>query len=512
MIGEKVIAGNRPWRLSLKDCLERRGMGTKDPIGTLISGGWDTTSIPTPWLLRYCHTDTRRTYDLFMDQRETLSSELLLPVTFTRNLLTPVLHNIEGYGLHLDADRVDLVWKFYVHQEALLSARFAELTEGVNPKSGPQKIELLYERLGIPEPVNAQGKPMLTDGGKPMTNVAAINALKLKTKEQKEVVSTLLQLTAVRDALSKYVSNLKRCADSGTAVTANFTQTVAQTHRLTSRGRSSGIQLQNFQRRFRPAVCARNPGWLIGDGDSAGLEFRTATDLAKDSQGLRDIEDGADVHANTARILFASAWDDTIGPKEGANDGLRTAAKASTFKPLYGGSSGTKAERAYYKEFKARYSAISDMQLGWTHTVARTKELRIASGLKFYWPDCRVQDSGYITYTTNIYDYPVQSFATADLAPTATVYLWHLMRVAEMQSFLINIVHDSAVGELHPEETERWGDLLAECFNKLIVWYFQEVYDYEWTTPLATEVKTSEFWGYRPGWEDQFTLEEIIHV
>lgn len=507
LIGEKVLAGNRPWRLSLNDCLARRDMGSKDRIGALIKMGWNTESIPTPWLLRYCAQDTQLTYDLFMDQRGTIASTGLLPVTFTRNLLTPVLHDIEKRGLHLDAERVDLVHSYFVAEDERLSAKFAELTGGVNPKSTKQKRELLYDRLGFAVPRDPMGRPMLTAKEEPKTDVATIKRLKCRTKEQREVVATLQELTKVRDALSKYVSSLKDCSDAGLPVTGSFTQTVAQTHRLSSRGRASGIQLQNFQRRFRPVVSARRPGWVIGDGDSAGLEFRTAADLAKDPVAIKDIQDGADVHANTARILFAAEWDETIGPKVGRNDDLRSAAKASTFKPLYGGSSGTKAERAYYDAFKERYASIAEMQYGWATSVLSTHQLRIPSGLIFYWPDCFMDERGYIKFTTQIYDYPIQSFATADLAPTATVYLWHLMRISEMQSFLINIVHDSAVGELHPEEIEEWSELLSQCFNHVIVWYFKQVYDYEWTTPLATEVKTYRHWNEPEGWLDQWSIE-----
>ena len=146
------------------------------------------------------------------------------------------------------------------------------------------------------------------------------------------------------------------------------------------------------------------------------------------------------------------------------------------------------------------------MQSGWTREVLKTKQLTMPSGLIFYWPDCTLTQSDYITFTTQIYDYPIQSFATADLAPTATVYLWHLMKAADMASFLINIVHDSAVGELHPDETELWSTLLAECFNTTIVWYLKEVYDYDWTCPLATEVKLHEAWSYRDGWEKQWRI------
>ena len=125
----------------------------------------------------------------------------------------------------------------------------------------------------------------------------------------------------------------------------------------------------------------------------------------------------------------------------------------------------------------------------------KTKQLRLASGLIFYWPGCKMSSDGkYIKYTTNIYDYPVQSLATAEMCPTATVYLWHIMRAAGMESFLINLVHDSAVGEIHPDEREQWSHYMQYCFNELIVWYLKQVYDYEWTTPLESEVNIYQHW------------------
>ncbi len=148
------------------------------------------------------------------------------------------------------------------------------------------------------------------------------------------------------------------------------------------------------------------------------------------------------------------------------------------------------------------------MQQGWTETVLRDKQLVTCTGLIFYWPGCKLSSDGkYISCTTKIYDYPVQNFATAEMCPTATVYLWHLMRVAAMVSFLIDIVHDSAVGEIHPDEREEWSRLLEFCFNELIVWYLKEVYDYDWTTPLESEVKMCRHWtdtdpeGWDAKWE-----------
>ena len=510
MLAEHVLAGNRPWSKHLDDCLKRRGFGSKDRMGRLIRLGVKTKCIPTPWLGKYCDVDVVQTERLFLHQRDELIANSQLPVIFTRNILTPVLYDIEAKGLHLDQGRVTLLYNHYLNREAELASEWAELSGGVNPKSGKQKIEFLYEKLGIPTPRDDQGREMLTEKGKvPSTDAAALKALKTRKPEQRKAVATLQALTSTRDALSKYIGKLKECADNGGILYAQFKQHVAQTHRLSSTGTNYSIQHQNFQRKFRPVVNARNPGWFMGDGDSSGIEFRTAVDLAKDNQGLSDIKNDVDIHANTARVTKADAWDESLGEKVGNNKKLRQAAKADTFKPLYGGQSGTEVQREYFAFFRNRYSEVAAMQQGWAETVLRDKCLRIASGLIFYWPGCKLSKDGkYIKYTTQIYDYPIQSFATADLCTTATVYLWHLMRVAEMESFLVNIVHDSAVGEIHPNEREQWSCYMQFCFNKHIVWYLKQVYDYDWVTPLASEVNIKPYWDDSPDWEDKYKPRE----
>jgi DNA polymerase I-like protein with 3'-5' exonuclease and polymerase domains len=505
MIAEKVLAGNRPWGLHLDDCLKRRGMPGKDPIGRLIRLGVNTLDIPRRWLATYCMKDVEKTEQLFLDQLEQLHADGLLPVTYTRNITTPMLFDIESKGLCLDRERVEKVYAHYANEEAAVTMTWNELTDGVNVKSSPQKVELLYDTLGFAPAKDNRGRPMLTNSGEPKTDAAAIQALKPKNAKQKLVLETLQRLTAVRDALSKYVGSLNACAQDGGILHGEFSQTTAGTHRLSSKGGKWGIQLQNFQRLFRPCVRSRNPGWSIGDGDSANIEFRAAVDLAKDAQGLEDIEAGVDIHANTARVLFAGEWDDCLGPKEGRNNDLRQDSKANTFKPLYGGNSGTEAELAYFAAFRERYAATYDMQRGWTETVLRTKQLRVASGLLFYWPDCKLsRDGKYIKFTTQIYDYPVQSIATAEMIPTSTVYLWHMMKAAGMESFLIDIVHDSAVGEIHPDEREQWTEYLKYCFNVHIVEYLKTVYNYDWVCPLASDVKMSEYWSDSPEWSEQW--------
>ena len=91
----------------------------------------------------------------------------------------------------------------------------------------------------------------------------------------------------------------------------------------------------------------------VGEGDGAQLEFRVAAHLGRDEQALTDIRDKVDIHSFTAAVIGCS----------------RQEAKADTFKPLYGGQSGTKAQQSYYAAFKSKYSGIADAQSAWINSV-----------------------------------------------------------------------------------------------------------------------------------------------
>jgi hypothetical protein len=106
---------------------------------------------------------------------------------------------------------------------------------------------------------------------------------------------------------------------------------------------------------------------------------------------LGDIWRGVDIHAFTADVIGCT----------------RQEAKAHTFKPLYGGKSGTAEQKRYYSTFEEKYSGVSGTQRNWCYRVLRTKELETEWGLKYYWPTTKMTESGYITNTTSICNYPV---------------------------------------------------------------------------------------------------------
>lgn len=484
MIGEHVLAGNVRVAKGLGEVSKRYGQGTKDAyVDILMRKGVCPSEIPFSLLLNRCIKDVYQTEQVFLQQRELIKEQGLLPAMYTRCLLTPVLADIELRGLALDADKVEEEFYRCEKELAVVSAELADVMPGVNPRSGPQMAKFLYEDMGF-EQLASRGVPLTTPAGRPLTDTGTLQKLVAKTKAQARFQELLKSFSVLEAEMSKSLAKFKECCDNKDYLFAQFNQAVTATHRLSSSGVTYNVQFQNLPRKFKPLFKARHDGWLVGEIDGAQLEFRVAAFLGQDAQACNDINDGEDVHSFTAKVLTDA------GQTTGRQD-----AKAHTFKPLYGGQSGTKAEQAYYAAFKAKYPGVTAAQEAWKLTVLKTKKLRTCSGLVFHWPDTQVSRTGYITNSTSICNYPVQSLATAEIIPIAVVYMWHTMRAMELKSFLVNTIHDSAIAEIHPDEVDIIKTVGEDCFTAKVYDYLEIVYGIHFNIPLGTGFKAGTHWS-----------------
>ena len=156
--------------------------------------------------------------------------------------------------------------------------------------------------------------------------------------QAKEFATAYIRYNALRTYLNTFVEGMKNNVDANGIIHPEFMQCVTATGRLSSRNPN----FQNMPRgntfAIRKVVESRFDGGYILEGDYSQLEFRVAGFLAKDSQAYIDVKDGTDVHQYTADIIGCS----------------RQEAKAHTFKPLYGGTTGTEAQQRYYRAFKEK--------------------------------------------------------------------------------------------------------------------------------------------------------------
>lgn len=502
LIGEYVRGGNRFKinQLSLGACLKRYGLeGKRDTVSAMLKAGISTEAIPESWLQTYCERDVTGCHELFLAQRQLLKDRGLVHIHYQRCLLTPVLADTEFRGMAVDGDVVEDLIVELEDKYAKLTSTFQDFMGGVPPSSTQQKAEYVFNVLKFAVPRDYKGKPMLTKSGNPSIASEVIERLRPKTEKQRRWLKLQKEWANMNSDLTKYLRKLQLCCkEAGGILRAQFNQCSTYTHRLSSNGLIYKIQFQNLNRKFKPIFKARRKGWLMGEADGAQIEFRVASHMGRDAVALMDIENEVDIHTFSAGEL----WPEFV--VDGAPHPKRQEAKEHTFKPIYGGQSGTPEQRRYYEAFRNRYSGIASTQKGWTHKVLDKKSLRTEYGLIFYWPQCRMTETGYITHTTNIYNYPVQGFATAEIIPIAIVCAWHRMK--NMKSFLVNTVHDSIIAEVHPDEVDLWHEIAKQCLIEDVYDVLESLYGVALTVPLGAGVMVGSHWS-----NAQAKQSEVVH-
>jgi len=505
MIAEKVLAGNRRWALDLGAVAKRYGFGEKEPyVDACMKGGVCPSDLPPSLLERRCKQDVYQTEQIFLKQRQLLAENNLLPVMFTRCILTPVLADIEFNGIYLDATRVEEEYKIYSDRLNECSRALDKFTGGINPRSTKQKGEFLYDVLKFKE-LSFRGEPKRTPSGNRLTSTPDILKLKITTKRQREYIALQREFNSLSAAVSKNLEFFHGvCKEREARFQGSFNQTVARTHRLSSSGRKiyfeafkkeKSCQFQNLPRQFKRLFKARIPGWKIAEVDGAQLEFRVAGFVGNDRQILTDIVNGVDVHQFTADTLTAA------GEPTSRQD-----AKCSTFRPLFGGKSGTTAVQEYCKAFREKYKDTTNSQNKWISDVLATKQLTTCTGLVFYWPTTTLNSrSGYVTNGESICNYPIQSLATADIIPIAITRLWHELKAHKTDTYIVNTIHDSIISELNPKETELYNTLAVKSFTEYVYFYLKQVYNLEFFIPLGVGIKIGDNWS--EGEESTYELE-----
>jgi DNA polymerase I-like protein with 3'-5' exonuclease and polymerase domains len=490
MLAEYVIGGNR-WKtgqLALDTIAKRRKLGEKKGlVSRMIKAGIPTQDIPEAWLLRYAIQDVALLPALMKSQLSEMEGTRLLPVVYNRCLLTPVLADIESNGMMLDPEPVLPLTEEKEKELAVLEREANKLAEGVNLNSPKQLAAFLYDELKFPEPTITKGKKVIpdrTDSGGRRTDADTIAALPAITEKQKLFKDLAEKARDVSSHLSKYLRKFAECCTkAGGMLYANFNQTQTFTHRLSSSGAEYKVQFQNFPRAYKKFF--RAPGdWLVGETDGAQLEFRAAGHLGRDPAVVSDIEHGVDVHKFTSETLTKAGQETD-----------RQNAKEHTFKPLYGGQTGTDAERTYYAAFREKYPGVAAAQQSWIDTVLLEKKLETEWGLVYYWPDTKMDRSGYIKNTTSICNYPVQGFATAEIIPIALVCMWHRLRKSNLLMYLVNTIHDSIVAYLPPMEVDIFHTLAKQCMIDDVYLVLERLYGIKLTVPLGCGVKVGTHWG-----------------
>lgn len=491
LIADYVYGGNR-WqlgKLSLEKCLRRAGLpGKVSVVSKMLKAGICPSEVPVEWLESYGKRDVECLPDLLRRQLARMEGTRLLPVVYSRCLLTPVLADIERHGMRLDPDRVLEVHKAATATLADVERQLNELTGGVEIKAGPRLASLLYDTLGFSEVMRKRGSEWLPDrtaSNRPKTDMETLAKLKAKTETQKKFLLLYNQWNEAKQALAKYLDKFVDCTrEADGQLQFQFNQCNTTTHRLSSSGLKYKVQGQNMPRAYKSLFKAVSADSVMVEADGAQLEFRVAAHLGKDQIALTEIVSGFDVHAATAKVLT-----------DAGQPTSRQEAKARTFRPLYGGRSGTDAEVAYNVYFRDHYKGISDTQESWIKEVLTNQSLETEWGLRYYWPNTRMDRSGYVSNSTAICNYPVQAFATAEIIPLCLVLLWHVLKRSQITAVLVNTIHDSIVAEVRKEHVAKYTKIVQWALTDGAYEIVDKLYGINLLCQLGCGVKAGDHWG-----------------
>ncbi len=515
MLAQWVLDGNRKgkgYERSLRGMARRYGTSPKlDIVGKLLDAGVATRDINADWLLEYCERDVDTMVEVFLKQREVVSERAVWHLVHTRNLTCAVLADIEFTGLSLDKTVVEEKYAEAKTRMSALQAELVELTGGVNVNSPKQLAEYLYDKLGFKE-LREKGKEVRTEKGARSTSTKVIYKLNAETAEQKRFMELYKEYNKLDTLLSKNLEFFYRvCKDMNGRFQGVIKQNSVGTHRLASSGidydflisetvdkkgkvkkkfKTMKVQLQNIPRELKGLFWAPDDDYVICSYDSSQVEFRVAVDMGKDKVGYDEIVNGVDIHSFTAKVLT-----------EAGEPKTRQEAKEFSFKPLYGGGSGSKAVVAYCEFFKNKYAGISATQKQWTLTCADKKEYTTPYGMTFYF-DAEIGRNGYVSYTTNIVNFPVQGFATGEIIPLALVYFWHRTRNLRCDVFVT--IHDSIDAYVHKDDVEQVNEIARQCLTTDVYRHLESVYRYKMRTPLGLGCKAGKHWG--EGHESKFDI------
>jgi DNA polymerase I-like protein with 3'-5' exonuclease and polymerase domains len=290
------------------------------------------------------------------------------------------------------------------------------------------------------------------------------------------------RLSAVDTYLSSFVEGIAAYTKQDGKLHVRLLQ-----HR-TATGRFSGADpnMQNMPRGgtfpVKKVFVSRFEGGKILEADFAQLEFRAAAYLSQDEVAIEEVSTGFDVHSYTAKVI-----------SDAGQSTSRQDAKAHTFAPLYGatGFGRSKAEAAYYEHFTDKYRGVAAWHTRLAKEAITTQKITTPSGREFAFPDVVRKATGRVSHFTQIKNYPVQSFATADIVPIALLHIDELLK--GLQSCIVNTVHDSIVIDVHPDEEAKVISII-DATNEALPKLIAARWGVNFNVPLLLEAKIGPNW------------------
>jgi DNA polymerase-1 len=334
---------------------------------------------------------------------------------------------------------------------------------GFNPDSPKQLGELLFDRLGLDSSVSKK-----TSKGQWSTDEKVLS----KLVGSHPVVSAILEYRAASKLKSTYADKLPSLIDSDSRVHTTYSQSFAETGRLTS----ADPNLQNIPVRtergklIRKAFVARDDGHVLVSADYSQIELRLMAAFSGDEAMLEAFRNGEDIHRDTASRVYG------IMPAF-VSDEQRAKCKMVNFGIIYGISAFGLSQRLKISRKEASnlidtyFRLYPKVKVYMDSAVAKARERGYAEtvlGRRRTLSDISSRNATVrMAAERDAINTPIQGSA-ADLIKVAMVNIDRRLKAEGMRSRMVLQIHDELVFDAPKEEVERLQAILRKEMTEAI--------------------------------------------
>lgn len=421
------------------------------------------TDVPVERVAEYAAEDADVTFRLYNKLHEQLQQDQLQD--FAERVEFPmveVLTEMEFNGIAIDSEALGNISALIrVETEALKRKIWEDAGGEFNVDSPKQLGEILFDKMQIP-PVK-----------KTKTGYSTDSSVLEELSSEHPIAERVLEYRQLAKLQSTYVESLPRQVNPYTGrIHTTYNPTIASTGRLSS----TDPNLQNIPirtelgREIRKAFIAdtrQNPDMKLLSADYSQIELRIMAYICKDETLLSAFQQGLDVHAATASVLFGVRVEDV-------DRDMRRIAKTVNFGVMYGLGAFGLAQRlkigrgegkTIIDNYFAKYPRIKEYIDGTIESTRKNGFATTLLGRRKYYPGItsanRVDRTAAERAAINM---PIQGTA-AEMMKLAMTTIHREMKRLGFKSKMLLQIHDELVFEMHPSERETLPALVKTCME-----------------------------------------------
>ncbi|MDW8271957.1 MAG: DNA polymerase I [Bacteroidota bacterium] len=437
------------------DALAERWLGYKpiaidELIGKRGKAQASMRSVPVEIVSRYACEDADVTFQLCQRLGKELARIPALDA-LARTIEFPlvrVLRDMEFHGVAIDVAQLEVLrQKLSDAIEQLREQIWKEAGTEFNIDSPKQLGEILFEKMRLPALKRTKSGYS--------TDASVLSELALSFP----IAQHVLDYRQLQKLRSTYVDALPRMINPRTGrIHTTFSQTMTSTGRLSS----AEPNLQNIPirtelgRAIRRAFVAGQAGWKIFSADYSQIELRIMAYLSGDETLCRAFQEGKDIHAATAAVLFGVA-------ESQVDASMRRIAKTVNFGIMYGLGEYGLAQRLgiprreakqIIESYFARYPRIAEYIHRTIEFARQHGYVETVLGRRRYFPELSSRNATVRAAAERAaINMPIQGTA-ADMIKRAMIAIHQRMEREKLRSMMILQVHDELVFEVAPGEQD----------------------------------------------------------